>query len=124
MSISNWLELEILDHVFNNAAAPAITGVFVKLHLSDPGEDCTTGAALNTTRQSASFGNATSAGVSNDVAITWTSVPNAETYSHLSLWDASTAGDPLWSGALTTPKAVGVGDTFTIAIGDLDITLD
>ena len=80
--------------------------------------------AANTTRQAASFALASGGTITNDAAVTWTSVPNAETYHSISLWDASTSGNCLWSGPLTVPKAVSVGDTFTIPIGDLDVTLD
>jgi hypothetical protein len=127
MSIANWLELQVLNYVFNNTAPTAIATVYAKLHLTDPGEDCTSGAAANTTRQAVSFG-AAAAGppaiVSNDAPISWTSVSNSETYGWISLWDNSTAGNALWSGQLTVPKAVNAGDTFTIATGDLDVTLD
>lgn len=123
MSIANYLETRILDAVFNNTSL-AIAANYVKLHTGDPGEDCTANAAVNTTRQSASFGAASGNSVANDAAITWTSVPNAETYTHISIWDASTAGNALWSGALTASKVVAVGDTFSIAIGSLTVTVE
>jgi hypothetical protein len=123
--ISNYLEDELLDHIFRAAAYTSPSGIYVKLHLGDPGEAGTTNAAVETTRQQATFGTNSSGGtISNTVAITWTSVSTSETVSHISLWDASTAGNCLWKGQLTTPKVLAAGDNLTIAIGDLDITLD
>lgn len=125
MSLSNYAELEILDWLTGGGAPAAVSAVYVKLHTADPGEAGTTAAAANTTRVQATFGTPASAGaISNTAAVTWTNVPNAETYSHISLWDASSAGNCLGAGALSSSVTVAVGDNFTIAIGDLDITLD
>lgn len=124
MSISNFLEDKLLDLVFNATAYSGQATVHVKLHIGDPGEAGTTNAAANTTRQAATFGAAASGSIANDAAITWTNVPNAETYSHVSIWDASTGGNHLWYGALTTAKTVAVGDTFNVAIGALTAAID
>jgi 2-keto-4-pentenoate hydratase len=123
VTISDYAELKILDAVFNNLSF-VVAQPYIKLHTADPGEAGTTAPAGNTTRQSASFGAAAAGAVANDVAITWTSVSTSETYSHVSVWDASSAGNCLWTGPLTTPKAVTAGDTFTIAIGQLTVALD
>lgn len=125
MSISDYLELQILDAVFNNTVgALPVAAVYVKLHVGDPGEAGTANPAGETDRISASFGAAASGAVANDAAIEWTAVSTSETYSHISLWDAATAGNCLWTGALTAPVAVVAGNDFTIPIGDLDVTLD
>jgi hypothetical protein len=50
-------------------------------------------------------------------------VSNTETYTHVSLWSASSGGTFLGSDDLPVSKAVTAGDTFTIAIGDLDLTI-
>jgi hypothetical protein len=125
MSISNYLELELLDHVFGVGSYTAPAGVYVKLHLGDPGETGTGNPAAETDRVQATFGTpAASGSISNTVAIQWTGLAATETLTHLSLWDASTAGNCLWTGALTGSVNVSSGGTFTIAIGDLDISLD
>lgn len=125
MSISNYLELQLLDAVFNaEATGLPIADVYVKLHIGDPGEAGTGNAAGETTRKIVTFG-ASVAGVStSDADVTWTNVSTTETYSHISLWDHLTAGNHLWYGALTTPKAVNSGDTFTIASTALSASLD
>lgn len=122
MSISNYAELKLLDAIFN-AASFSVANVWVKLHVGDPGEDGTANAAGETTRKEMTAGAAAAGATSNDNALTWTNVSTSEDYTHFSLWDASTAGNCLWSGTVTA-NPVTAGDTFTIAVGDLDITLD
>jgi hypothetical protein len=124
MTISNFLEDKLLDLVFNAVAYGGQATVYVKLHTGDPGEAGTANAAANATRKAATFGASAAGVVTNDSAATWTNVPNAETYSHVSLWDAETGGNCLWVGALTAAKTVAVGDTFNIAIGALTVSLD
>ena len=123
MSISNYAENKILDAIFNNVSF-AVAQVYVKLHTGDPGEDGTANAAAETDRVAGSFTAAASGAVSNDAVIEWLAVAATETYSHVSFWDASTGGNCLWTGALTTPKAVTAGDNARFPIGDLDVAID
>ena len=126
MSLSNFTETTVMDAIFNNASAAGLTMAnrYVKLHTADPGEAGTTAAAGETTRKSLTSA-ATTNGVFTSVNdLIWTSVSTTETYSHISIWDNSTAGNCLWTGALTASKAVTAGDTFTIATGQLTATLD
>jgi len=122
MSISNYAELKILDHTTGRAAWTIPTNVYVKLHTGDPGEAGTSSAATETTRKVAAWATAASGSIVTSGTIEWTNVSTTETYSHWSLWDASTAGNALWSGALATTAAVTAGDTFQIT--SLTLTLD
>jgi hypothetical protein len=45
----------------------------------------------------------------------WTNGGTSETISHISLWDAISAGNFVLSGALTTPQAWASGNTFTLS---------
>lgn len=112
----------LLDSLLNATAHTGPATIYAKLHIGAPGASAANNAAGNTTRQAVSFGAASGGAISNDVAVSWTSVPNAEDYTHVSLWDASTGGNFLISGTITA-NAVSIGDTFTIPIGDMDITL-
>lgn len=113
----------ILNALCRNTTWTQPTALFVKLHVGDPGAAATANAATNTTRQGATFGTVASGGaISSTVAVTWTSVSGAEDYTHWSAWDASTAGNFIFSG-LMTANAVLIGDTFTVPIGDLDVTM-
>lgn len=122
MSISNYAELKILEHATGKTAWTMPTTLYVKLHTADPGEDGTTAAATNTSRQSAAWAAAASGSIATSATITWTNVSTTETYTHWSLWDNSTAGNCIWTGALSTSAAVTAGDTFQIT--SLTLTLD
>lgn len=123
MSISNYLELKILDKVFRNTDF-TVSSRYVSLHTADLGE---TGASEvsggSYARQSASFDVASGGATANSGALTWTAMP-AATITHVGIWDALTSGNFLWGGALTASKVVGSGDTFQINTGDLDVSID
>lgn len=126
MSISNYLETKIMDAVFNNVSPTGlpVAARFVKLHTGDPTDTGAGSPAANTTRQSVT-GAATSNGVFTSVNdLVWTNVSTTEIYSFISIWDAVSAGNVLWTGALTAPVSVTAGDTFTIPAGSLTVTLD
>jgi hypothetical protein len=120
MSISNYLENALLNTL--RGTSLSVADVYLKLHLGDPGEDGTSNPAANTTRQTATFAAASNGSMASNAAITWTGVPSTETYTHWSAWDASTAGNCLWSGALSASAAVAAGDTFQIT--SLTLTID
>jgi hypothetical protein len=124
MSLSSYLENALADHVCGGSTFTQPSNIYVKLHLGDPGEDGTANAAVETTREAVTFGAASGGVATSNADVTWTSVSTTETYSHVSLWDASTAGNCLGSGALSSSVGVTAGDNFTIASGDLTFTLD
>lgn len=113
-----------LDALARGVAYDNDGGVWVKLHLGDPGAAGTANPAAETTRKQATFGAAASGrAISNTVAVEWTNVSTTETYTHVSLWDASTAGNFLGRDDLSSSAAVTAGDTFRIPVGDLDLTV-
>lgn len=122
MSISNYAELKILEHTTGKTAWTMPTTVYVKLHTADAGEAGTTSAATETTRKSAAWATAASGSIATSATLEWTNVAATETYTHWSMWDASTAGNCLWSGALSSSAAVTAGDTFQIT--SLTLSLD
>lgn len=124
-AMSNYLENKLLDHAVGTASFTAPSTVYVQLHTGDPGEDGTANVAGETTRRPTGAFSAAAAGTTdNDAAITWTAVSTTETYTHISMWDASSAGNCLFVGALTSSVAVIALDNFQINAGDLDITFD
>jgi hypothetical protein len=122
MSISNYAELKILEHTTGKTAWTIPTDVYVKLHTGDAGEDGTSNAASEATRKEAAWATASSGSIATSATLEWTNVAATETYSHWSLWDASTAGNCLWTGALSSSAAVTAGDTFQITT--LTLSLD
>lgn len=123
-TIADTLETALLDLVFRNIAYTGNATLYVKLHLADPGEAGTASPAAHTTRAPVTFAAASAGSIASNSAATFTSMVANETISHISLWDASTAGVCKWTGPLTTPKAVAIGDDFTIPSGSLTVTLD
>lgn len=98
--------------------APAAT--YVKLHTGDPGAAGTANASAVTTRQQATF-SAAAAGalaLSNSPTFAMTAT---ETITHISVWDASTGGNLLWTVALTTSRAVV--NTDTLVFNTLGVSL-
>jgi hypothetical protein len=120
MSIGNYAEDKLLDTLGNTSFA--VTTCWVKLHTGDPGEDGTSNAATETTRKSVTWSAASGGSKASSAALTWTNVSTSETYSHWSMWDASTSGNCLWTGQLSSSAAVTAGDTFEITT--LTLTLD
>ena len=120
MSISNYAELKLLDTLGNTSCA--VTTCYVMLHLGDPGEDGTSQAATETTRKAVSWSSAASGSKASSATLTWTNVAATETYTHWSMWDNSTAGNCLWTGALSASASVTAGDTFEIT--SLTLSLD
>lgn len=97
--VNNWLNM------LRGTAFTAPAAIYAKLHTADPGAAGTTSPSAVTTRSAVTF-SAASAGalaLSNTPSFTMTT---SETISHVSYWDNVSAGNLLWTAALTTPKAV------------------
>lgn len=126
MSFSNYLETKVLDHVFGATAYTAPATLYVGLYTAAP-SDTGGGTEVSGTgyaRQTATF---TTSGdtTSNDSAIEFpTAGSNWGTVTHVGVFDASTSGNMLVYGSLSTSKLVESGDVFRIPAGDLDISLD
>lgn len=113
----------LLAAVLNGTNYTAPTSHYAQLHTGDPGTACTANVAANSTRQAITFAAAASGSCASSNAPSWASVPASETYSHISLWSASTGGSPLWSGPLNAPQAVSTGDTYTLTSGQVTVAL-
>jgi hypothetical protein len=87
------------------------------------GTELTTGGGYTAPSTfSATFGAASAGTASNSAAVTITNMP-AATIVGVELWDS--AGTPLrkWWGALSANKTTNAGDTFSIAIASLTLSL-
>ena len=107
-----------------NAALDTLLAAYpwIKLHVGAPGAAGTTNPATETTRQQATWSAAAAGAAANSNLLQWTNVAATEDYTHFTAWTASTAGTFGFSGIITS-NPVTIGDTFQIAIGDLDVTL-
>jgi len=110
-----------LDALGNNTSY-AVTQVYVKLHVGDPGSLGLSNAATETTRKAISFGSAASGVLTSDAAVTWTNISGSQDATHFTCWDAVTGGNFLFSGTITA-NAYTAGDTFTISSGNLSASL-
>lgn len=97
-----------------NMTAP--TATYVKLHTADPGAaGAAAAAAGSTTRVVATF----AAPSGNAITLTgsqplWTNGGTSETLTHVSVWDAVSTGNFLFSAAVTVSQPWASGNTFTL----------
>ena len=128
MSFSNFLETEVLDHVFGGNAYTAPGTLYLALFTTDNtdtggGTEVSGGAYA---RQTASFPTASGTGgsVSTDADITFpTATGSWGTVTHIGIWDASSGGNLLYHTALDSSKTIDSGDIFKITSGNLTVTL-
>jgi hypothetical protein len=127
MSFSNYLETEILDHVFGGAAYTAPGTLYLALFTAVA--DGETGSVTEVsgtayTRKSVAFtvsGNT----ASNSAAVEFDTAGSAwGTVTHVGIYDASTSGNLMAYAALSSSKTIESGDVFRVPAGDLDITLN
>ena len=136
MSKSNYLEDKILDHALGTTAFTQPTNQYLALHTADPtdaasGAELSAAATANKTGyaraaidfNAASSGTATGPAGSNTIEFTnshasssWTQV------THFGIWDASSSGNLLYHGALTTAKTIAAGDTLRFTAGSISIS--
>jgi len=128
-SFSNYLENKLLDHVFKVAAFTVPTNIYIALSTADPLD---TGAGIAepsgnayARTQANSWAAASGGATSNSAQITFPEATGSwGTITHFAAFDASTAGNMLFHGTLTTAKAITTGDTPRFNTGELDVTLD
>lgn len=108
-----------LASLLNGTSFTAYGALYVQLHTGAPGAAGTSNVAGESTREPAgTFTSPAGGQATNNASVTWTAVSTAETYSDVSLWSAATGGVFVTSGTITA-NTVGVGDNFTIPIGDM-----
>ena len=132
---SDYLENEILDHIFGVGSYSAPATVYVGLATAAC-SDTTTGsivtepsggsyARVSVTNSGTNWNTASSGSISNKTAITF---PEATAswgeVTDFFIADAATNGNILVWGDLTASKTIGTGDTASFAAGDLQISLD
>lgn len=113
----------ILDALCRSVAYSDPAAFCVKLHTGDPGAAGASNAATETTRKAVTFSAASAGSITNSASIDWTSVAGTETYSHVSFWDATSAGTFLGSDDLAVARSVTAGDNFSIAAGSLVVAI-
>jgi hypothetical protein len=122
---SDYLENKVVGHVFGGSAYTAPATLYVALYTSAPsdtggGTEVSGGAYA---RQTAAF-TVTNDTASNTSAIEYpTATANYGTVVAVGVFDASSSGNLLAYGNLTTSKTVSTGDVFRFNAGAIDITV-
>ena len=122
---SNYLENKVVGHVFGGAAYTAPSTLYVALYTSAPsdtggGTEVSGGAYA---RQTAAF-TISADTASNTSAIEYpTATANYGTVVAVGVFDASSSGNLLAYGNLTTSKTVSNRDVFRFNAGAIDITV-
>lgn len=133
-SFSNWLEDEILNHVFKNTAMTQPTKLFIALTESTIEED-DTGATLPSeisggsyARKECSTWDTSSGGATENTQVVTFVEATAVwgTITDFAIVDSGTAaqGNLFGFGKVTTSKKIATGDTAKFATGDIDVTLN
>lgn len=117
------LEATVANGFLNNFRNTAVSArnVFCKLHTGDPGASAANNASAVTTRNAVTW-SAASGGSMALSSLGSYSMTASETISHISLWDASSAGNFLQSAALTSSVPVINGSTLTFSSLTLSFT--
>jgi hypothetical protein len=127
-SFTDYTENKVLDHVVGKTSF-TMPSVWIALFTAAPsdtggGTEATGGSYARKSTAGADWAAASGGATSNANAITFvTPTGSWGTITHFALMDAATTGNMLAWGSLTTPQAVGTGNTVSFAVGELDITL-
>jgi hypothetical protein len=115
---NKWLDM------LAGTAFTAPAAFWAKLHTADPGSAGATAAGVgDATRKQVTWA-AASAGskAMSSMSGNWTNGGTSETLTHLSFWDASSAGNFLASCALTASQAWVSTNTFTLTSLSISFT--
>jgi hypothetical protein len=131
-ALSNSAEKLLLDFMMTTGTATRPTAWYVALYTSPP-DDASTGSTGGTevsgngySRQAVTFAAASTPGgttTSTNAQSFTASGGDFGTVGWMAIIDASSGGNMLWHGALTTARTVNDGDTLTFSTGNIDLTL-
>lgn len=115
---NSWLNM------LSATAFTAPVAAYIKLHTGDPGAAGANNAAVGSATRVVNTYAAASAGskAMNGTLPVWTNGGTSETISHISGWDAVSAGNFLWSAALTAGQAWVSTNTFTLTSLSISFT--
>jgi len=124
-AMSDFLELEVLDHVLGTGSYTMPTTVRIGLSTGSFGDD-NSGTELSGSgyaRQAITFAAASSGSAATNGTVTFpTATGSWGSVSHYGIFDAASGGNLLVHGAFASAKTIGTGDVFRINSGDLTVT--
>ena len=127
-TISDYLEIKWLDHVFHNTAFTVPTNIYIALSTTlptDAGTNVSEPGAGNYARKVHNTWNiAATRKVTNNGVITFNTANGSwGTISHYAIYDAITAGNFLGFGSLSVSKSVVSGNTPSIADVEIEVSV-
>lgn len=125
---SDYLENKLLDHTLRNTAFAQPSALYLGLFTADTGLEANSPSAEvsggSYARKTVTFAAASSGSAATNASVTFdTATANWGTITHVAVMDASTSGNVLFWGAVTTSKTIESGDTFQVSSGNLTISL-
>ena len=122
---SDYLETKVLEHVFGGTSYTSPSTLYVALFTVVPSDGSTVVEVSGGSyaRQTGAF-TVSGGTASNTSAIEYAvATANYGTVVGVGIYDASTSGNLLASGALNSTKVVSTGDIFRFNASDLNVTL-
>ena len=126
-NLTDTAENLVLTWLFTGSAAtrPTTPWTIALITTATPGTDSALGSEVTAggnayARQAVTFGTASGGAIENTNAPSWVNMP-AVTVGGIAIFE--NGGTRIAYGTLAANKTTNAGDTFTIAIGDIDITL-
>lgn len=113
---------EVLDKVLRNVDF-TYTDTYISLHTAEPddtGSNEVSGGSY--ARQIETWNAAASAQITNDGEIRFDDMP-AVTVTHVGIFDAASAGNFIWQGALDSSRTVEAGDNAIIPDTQLTVSI-
>lgn len=125
---SDYLENKVLDHVLGNTTYTPAGTLYLGLWTADDGLESGTLTSEvsggSYARKAITFAAASGGSAATNATVTFdAATANWGTITHVAVMDASTAGNVLFHGAVTTSKTIESGDTFQVSSGNLTISL-
>jgi len=129
---SDYLENAVLDHVLSNAAFTQPSTLYLGLFTESGSTAANLEAGTLTDevgggsyiRETISFDPASAGSADSAATVTFTTATATwGEITHVAVMDASSGGNVLFYGAVTTPKTIESGDTFQVTAGNLTISL-
>ena len=108
-------------NVLRNTTYTGIAAVYVKLHTGSPGAAGTSNPSGQTTRNAITWNAASGGSMTLATLSNWT-MNTTETITDISLWDNVSAGNFLWSAALTSGVPVINNSTLSFSSFTLGFT--
>lgn len=123
-ALTDFLENALINEVLRNVAYSQPTTVYLSLHTTATtdaggGTEVTGGSYA---RQAVTFSAASGGATENSAAVTFTNMP-ACTVTHAAIYDALTAGNMLFHGALSASQVVTAAASLVFAVGAVDASL-